>query len=122
MMRRTANNELIDRIVAFLHTHDLDPSPDHLLIARSYAIGDDPALAEAISKYHMRVPTRELNKLIADAQASHPGREARVLYATQGATDPPWRASTIKNNRRKPVAIIPMRKRNARFQRCAEYN
>lgn len=48
MMRRTANHELIDRIVAFLHTHDLDPSPDHLLIARSYAIGDDPALAEAI--------------------------------------------------------------------------
>ena len=48
MMRRTANHELIERIVAFLHTHDLDPSPDHLLIARSYAIGDDPALAEAI--------------------------------------------------------------------------
>jgi GTPase len=46
-------------------------------------------LAEAISKYHMRVPTRALNNLIHELQASYPGRESRVLYATQGATDPP---------------------------------
>lgn len=48
-----------------------------------------PALAESISQYHMRVPTRELNELIIEAQQAHPSREAKVLYATQGATDPP---------------------------------
>lgn len=48
-----------------------------------------PALADAISKYHMRVPTRALNELITEAQQAHPTREARILYATQGATDPP---------------------------------
>ncbi len=48
-----------------------------------------PALSESISQYHMRVPTRELNELVAEAQQAHPSREARVLYATQGATDPP---------------------------------
>ena len=48
-----------------------------------------PALADAISKYHMRVPTRELNELIQDATQAHPNRESRILYATQGATDPP---------------------------------
>ncbi len=48
-----------------------------------------PALADAISKYHTRVPTRELNLLIAEAQQAHPTRESRILYATQGATDPP---------------------------------
>ncbi len=48
-----------------------------------------PALADAISKYHMRVPTRELNELIAEAHQLHPLKEARILYATQGATDPP---------------------------------
>ena len=48
-----------------------------------------PALAEAITKYHMRVPTRELNQLIQEAVQAHPSREARILYATQGATDPP---------------------------------
>jgi GTPase len=48
-----------------------------------------PTLAESITKYHMRVPTRALNNLIQDLQATYPGRESRVLYATQGATDPP---------------------------------
>lgn len=48
-----------------------------------------PVLAEAITKYHMRVPTRELNELVIEAQQAHPQREARILYATQGATDPP---------------------------------
>ena len=48
-----------------------------------------PTLAESITKYHMRVPTRALNELVQNAQAGFPGREARVMYATQGATDPP---------------------------------
>mgnify|MGYP001294806837 CR=1 FL=1 len=48
-----------------------------------------PALREAIEAYHRRVPTRELNTVIQAAQASHPSPTGRVLYATQGATDPP---------------------------------
>jgi GTP-binding protein len=48
-----------------------------------------PALAEAIEAYHRRVPTRELNEVVQAAQAAHPAPGARVLYATQGATDPP---------------------------------
>jgi GTP-binding protein len=48
-----------------------------------------PALAEAIESYHRRVPTRALNQVIQAAQAAHPSPTGRVLYATQGATDPP---------------------------------
>jgi GTPase len=48
-----------------------------------------PTLATAIEAYHRRVPTRELNTLMASAQAAHPSPTGRVLYATQGATDPP---------------------------------
>jgi GTPase len=48
-----------------------------------------PTLATAIEAYHRRVPTRELNTLMATAQAAHPSPTGRVLYATQGATDPP---------------------------------
>lgn len=48
-----------------------------------------PALHTAIEAYHRRVPTRELNTVIQEAQAAHQPPAGRVLYATQGATDPP---------------------------------
>jgi GTPase len=49
-----------------------------------------PVLQEAITQYHRRVPTREVNRVIADAQQKQPaGGGAKVLYAVQGATDPP---------------------------------
>ena len=48
-----------------------------------------PKLAAAVEAYHRRVPTGELNKLLASAQATHPSPGGRILYATQGATDPP---------------------------------
>jgi GTP-binding protein len=48
-----------------------------------------PHLTAAVEAYHRRVPTRELNKLIAKAQAAQPSHGGRVLYATQGATNPP---------------------------------
>jgi GTP-binding protein len=48
-----------------------------------------PAIQEAIDAYHRRIPTRELNTLIQTAQAAHPSPGGRVLYAVQGATDPP---------------------------------
>jgi GTP-binding protein len=53
-----------------------------------------PALREAEAAYHRRIPTPDLNRLLVDAQAKHPAPPAgrfrpRVLYGTQGATDPP---------------------------------
>ncbi|MGH9125359.1 MAG: ribosome biogenesis GTPase Der [Acidimicrobiales bacterium] len=48
-----------------------------------------PKLAAAVEAYHRRVPTRELNKLLAEAQAAQASPTGRILYATQGATDPP---------------------------------
>lgn len=48
-----------------------------------------PAIARSIDAYHRRVPTRELNVLLQAAQAAQPAPHAKVLYATQGATDPP---------------------------------
>jgi GTP-binding protein len=48
-----------------------------------------PTLSAAVEAYHRRVPTGELNKVLAAAQAAHPSPGGRVLYATQGATDPP---------------------------------
>jgi GTP-binding protein len=53
-----------------------------------------PALREAEAAYHSRVPTGVLNRILRDAQADHPPpiqkkHRPRILYATQGATDPP---------------------------------
>ncbi len=48
-----------------------------------------PALAEAMTASQKRVPTGELNRVVASAQAAHPSPGGRILYATQGATDPP---------------------------------
>ncbi|MEO6571854.1 MAG: ribosome biogenesis GTPase Der [Ilumatobacteraceae bacterium] len=49
-----------------------------------------PRLQEAIEQYHKRVPTRDVNRIISEAQQAAPaGGGAKVLYAVQGATDPP---------------------------------
>lgn len=49
-----------------------------------------PAVVGARDAYRRRVPTASLNQVLAAAQSAHPGPHgARVLYATQGATDPP---------------------------------
>ena len=48
-----------------------------------------PALGQAIDAYHRRVPTAELNKVVQQAQAAQAAPGARILYATQGATNPP---------------------------------
>ncbi|MET0420705.1 MAG: ribosome biogenesis GTPase Der [Acidimicrobiia bacterium] len=53
-----------------------------------------PALREAEEAYHRRVPTATLNKVLKEAQLAHPPpvvkkHRPRVLYATQGAADPP---------------------------------
>ncbi len=49
-----------------------------------------PALSDALDAYRTRIPTRRVNEVVRDAQAQQPAPHgARVLYATQGATDPP---------------------------------
>jgi GTPase len=49
-----------------------------------------PLLSEAISQYHTRVPTRDVNRVIAAAQQRNPAPHgAKILYAVQGAIDPP---------------------------------
>ena len=53
-----------------------------------------PALFQARDEYHRRIPTRALNEVLQAAQQAQPppaerGHRPRILYATQGATDPP---------------------------------
>jgi GTPase len=48
-----------------------------------------PALQAALWAAQRRVATGELNRVLADAQAAHRSPGGRVLYGTQGATDPP---------------------------------
>jgi GTP-binding protein len=71
-----------------------------------------PALGEAIDAYHRRIPTRELNQVVQEAQAAHPAPSARVLYATQGATDPP--TFTLFANRPLPPTYLRYLERRIR--------
>jgi GTP-binding protein len=71
-----------------------------------------PALAQAITAYHRRVPTRELNRVVQAAQAAHPASTGRVLYATQGATDPP--TFTLFSNRALPAPYLRYLERKIR--------
>ena len=49
-----------------------------------------PSLREALEAYQTRAPTRKVNEVIRRAQQAQPAPAGgRVLYATQGATDPP---------------------------------
>jgi GTPase len=48
-----------------------------------------PALQDSMAASRQRVPTGELNRVLAEAQASHQSPGGRILYATQGGTDPP---------------------------------
>jgi len=71
-----------------------------------------PALGEAIEAYHRRVPTRELNQVIQQAQSAHPSPTGRVLYATQGAIDPP--TFTLFANRDLPPTYLRYLERKIR--------
>jgi len=48
-----------------------------------------PALEESMAASRRRVPTGELNRVLAEAQSAHQSPGGRILYATQGGTDPP---------------------------------
>ena len=64
-----------------------------------------PALGEAISQYETRIPTRKVNDLIRRAQQAQPAPHGgRILYATQGATDPP--TFTLFTNKIVPASYL----------------
>jgi GTP-binding protein len=64
-----------------------------------------PILQESIETYHKRVPTKDVNRVIAEAQQKHPaGGGSRVLYALQGASDPP--TFTLFVNRELPQPYL----------------
>ncbi len=48
-----------------------------------------PALRASLAAAQRRVPTGELNRVLAEAQAAQRSPGGRILYGTQGATDPP---------------------------------
>ena len=72
-----------------------------------------PALSETIEDYRTRIPTRRVNDVVRAAQQAHPAPGgARVLYATQGATDPP--TFTLFTNRELPRTWIRFLERRLR--------
>ncbi len=72
-----------------------------------------PALADAIEAYHRRVPTRRVNDVLRASQQAQPAPHgARVLYATQGATDPP--TFTLFANKELPPTYLRYLERRLR--------
>jgi GTP-binding protein len=72
-----------------------------------------PALSKAVDAYRRRIPTAMLNKALAAAQAAHPAPHgARVLYATQGATDPP--TFTLFTSKELPASYLRYLERSIR--------
>lgn len=64
-----------------------------------------PALEASVEAYRRRVPTSRVNTVIHAAQQAHPAPAgARVLYAMQGATDPP--TFTLFANRELPRTYL----------------
>ena len=64
-----------------------------------------PELRGVIAEYRRRIPTQAVNRVLRDAQAAHPAPDgARVLYATQGAADPP--TFTLFANRTLPRTYL----------------
>jgi GTP-binding protein len=72
-----------------------------------------PVLKDSIEQYHRRVPTRDVNRVMSDAQQKHPAAGgARVLYALQGASDPP--TFTLFVNRELPGSYLRYLERSIR--------
>jgi GTP-binding protein len=72
-----------------------------------------PALSGSIDAYRTRVPTREVNDALRRAQQAQPAPHGgRVLYATQGATDPP--TFTLFTNKELPASYLRYLERSIR--------
>ena len=71
------------------------------------------ALLDTADTYHRRIPTAKVNDVLRQAQAHQPAPGGtRVLYATQGATDPP--TFTLFANRRLPPTYLRYLERRLR--------
>jgi len=72
-----------------------------------------PALGSAIQAYETRIPTRQVNDVIRRAQQAQPAPGgARVMYALQGAANPP--TFTIFANRELPKTYVRYLERSLR--------
>ncbi len=72
-----------------------------------------PALGSAITAYETRVPTKKVNDVIRAAQQAQPAPHgARVLYALQGAANPP--TFTLFANRELPKTYVRYLERSLR--------
>jgi GTP-binding protein len=72
-----------------------------------------PSMSTALDAYQQRVPTRRVNDVIRLAQQAQPAPGgARVLYATQGAVDPP--TFTLFANRPLPDTYLRYLERSLR--------
>jgi GTP-binding protein len=71
-----------------------------------------PVIDEAIAAYHRRIPTSRLNSALKAAQSAHPAPGARILYAVQGAIDPP--TVTLFATRRLPQPYLRYLERSLR--------
>ena len=72
-----------------------------------------PQLQQAVGDYRTRIPTRDVNRSIRAAQSAQPAPHgARVMYATQGATDPP--TFTLFANRELPPTYVRYLERKLR--------
>ncbi|MDE0803884.1 MAG: ribosome biogenesis GTPase Der [Acidimicrobiales bacterium] len=72
-----------------------------------------PALGSAIEAYETRVPTKKVNDVIRAAQQAQPAPHgARVLYALQGAANPP--TFTLFANRELPKTYVRYLERSLR--------
>ena len=72
-----------------------------------------PVLQETIEQYHRKIPTRDVNRIIAEAQQKQPaGGGARVLFAVQGSNNPP--TFTLFVNRELPQPYIRYLERSIR--------
>ena len=72
-----------------------------------------PSLGAAIDAYQQRTPTRQVNDVIRAAQQTQPAPGgARVLYATQAASDPP--TFTLFANRPLPDSYLRYLERKLR--------
>ncbi len=71
-----------------------------------------PVIDQAIAAYHRRIPTSRLNEALKAAQSAHPAPGARILYAVQGAIDPP--TVTLFATRRLPPPYLRYLERSLR--------
>jgi GTP-binding protein len=63
-----------------------------------------PALRDAVTSYHQRVPTGTLNRAVQELQLRQAAPRARIRYIVQGAIDPP--TFTIFSSGRLPQTYL----------------